>query len=400
MEAGLPFYILLIVAVIAGFFLARLSSPSGKARGRTPRDIYDDYFVGLNYLLRDEPDEAVDTFIKGLEINGDTIETHLALGTLLRRRGKVDKAIKVHQELLARAGLSSEFADSVRLELSNDYIAAGLLDRAERLLQEQLTENNESRWDALLQLSTVYQIEKEWDRAIDAVRQLLQNPRYRRQHPLHSIAAHFCCELAQQAINRDHFQEARDNIKRAFQFDRSSARASFQLAVVERKAGNIHKAIKELCRIASLHPQLIPEVIEPLLACYRSLGDKADLRELRQFLESCLDQQAGPGALLALIQLTEQTQGREAAVALLTSRLNEKPSLRGIAAMLQLQAGLSEPTLQPRLQLAVDTINRFLDTRPGFRCGQCGFEARKLYWQCPSCQKWDQLKPIAGAEGG
>lgn len=182
-ESGITFYLWLLVAVAAGWLLARYSIKPARRSRRTTSDIYHDYFVGLNYLLRDEPDEAVDTFIRGLEVNGDTFETHLALGTLLRRRGKVDKAITVHQDLLARSGLPSEFGDSVRLELSNDYIAAGLLDRAERLLKELLSDDNPSRWDALAQLVTVYQIEKEWAQAIEMVDQLIQNSRYRRENP-------------------------------------------------------------------------------------------------------------------------------------------------------------------------------------------------------------------------
>ena len=114
-ESGITFYLWLILAVGAGWLLAQVTKKTVRGARHSTSDIYHDYFVGLNYLLRDEPDEAIDTFIKGLEINGETIETHLALGALLRRRGKVDRAIKVHQELLGRSGLSSEFADSVRL---------------------------------------------------------------------------------------------------------------------------------------------------------------------------------------------------------------------------------------------------------------------------------------------
>ena len=151
-ESSIFFYILLLVALAAGWALAQVSLKSKYRSNRSVNDFYNDYFVGLNYLLGDEPDEAIDTFISALEINDDTVETHLALGTLLRRRGKVDKAIKVHQSLLARSDLVREFSDLVQLELSNDYISAGLLDRAEHLAQELLRESDGVRPDALLQL--------------------------------------------------------------------------------------------------------------------------------------------------------------------------------------------------------------------------------------------------------
>ena len=135
---SLSFYVLLLIAIIAGWLLAKLgSSTAPRAKASNP-NLFQDYFVGLNYLLNDEPDEAIDTFIKALEINSETIETHLALGALLRRRGKVDKAINVHQALLARPNLERDFCNSVRLQLALNYIAAGLLDRAERLLKEVL----------------------------------------------------------------------------------------------------------------------------------------------------------------------------------------------------------------------------------------------------------------------
>ena len=126
---SLTFYLLLLIAIIAGWLLGRLGSSKSTHTKASGSDFFQDYFVGLNYLLNDEPDEAIDTFIKALEINSETIETHLALGALLRRRGKVDKAINVHQALLARPNLERNFSNSVRLQLALNYIAAGVLDR-------------------------------------------------------------------------------------------------------------------------------------------------------------------------------------------------------------------------------------------------------------------------------
>ena len=120
-------YALLLVAIFVGWLLGRSGSRSIKATPRLTRDISHEYFAGLNYLLNDEPDEAIDTFIKALEVNGETVETHLALGSLLRRRGKVDKAIKVHQALLARPGMESRLDDEARLQLAKDYISGGFL---------------------------------------------------------------------------------------------------------------------------------------------------------------------------------------------------------------------------------------------------------------------------------
>ena len=169
-------YILLLFAVAAGWALGRISVSSRKMHSVEANKIFGDYFVGLNYLLNDEPDEAIDTFIRALEINSETVETHLALGALLRRRGKVDKAIKIHQNLLAREELDKSFSDSTRLQLAIDYVSAGLLDRAELLLNEILGDSAAVKWDALRYLITIYQIEKEWVKAISCSSELLKNP--------------------------------------------------------------------------------------------------------------------------------------------------------------------------------------------------------------------------------
>ena len=189
---SLVIYFVLLLAIAFGWVLGRLTAGNKKVQILETKDIFQDYFVGLNYLLNDEPDEAIDTFIKALEINSETFETHLALGALLRRRGKVDKAIKVHQTLLARPGLERNISDSTRLQLAVDYIYAGLLDRAEGLLNDILTEDSPAKWDALRHLITIYQTEKEWEKAIECSTILLRNSSYKKETELRSAAAHNC----------------------------------------------------------------------------------------------------------------------------------------------------------------------------------------------------------------
>lgn len=397
--SGIALYILLLIAVIIGWLIARVSSTRGKGTRRSTSDIYHDYFVGLNYLLRDEPDEAIDTFINGLEINGETIETHLALGTLLRRRGKVDRAIKVHQELMERSGLSSEYADSVRLELSNDYIAAGLLDRAERLLKEMLSDGNPMRWEALAQLVQVYQIEREWDQAIDIVHQLFKNPRYRKDQALRSIAAHYCCELAELALQAQELPDAREHIRKAFHFNRASGRAGLLLAIIEQKSGNLEKSVKELVRVATNNPLLISEVLSPLTECFKPEGDVEVAGNLKTLLFGLLEKNPRASVLLEAVKLVRKEEGDEAAIQALAEGVSKNPSLKASQALLESLLQDFQEDSRDYLQLAVKTLQCHLDTKPAYRCDHCGFETRKLYWQCPSCQNWDQLQPILGTEG-
>jgi lipopolysaccharide biosynthesis regulator YciM len=397
--SGITFYILLLIAVIAGWIIAQVTRKSARGARRSTSDIHHDYFVGLNYLLRDEPDEAIDTFINGLEVNGETIETHLALGTLLRRRGKVDRAIKVHQDLLGRSGLSSEFADSVRLELSNDYIAAGLLDRAERLLKEMLSDGNPVRWEALAQLAQVYQIEREWDQAIGVVNQLINNPRYRKDKSLRNVAAHYCCELAELALRAGNLQTARDQIRNAFQFNRASGRAGLLLAIIEQKSANLEKSVKELMRVASNNPLLISEVVAPLAECFEQDSEGEITGSLKAELFKLLEENPRASVLLEAVKLVREDEGEEAAVQALAEGVRNNPSLKGCQALLESQLQHCEEDSRRYLRLAIETLQRYLDSKPGYRCDHCGFETRKLYWQCPSCQNWDQLQPILGTEG-
>ncbi|MCH2324850.1 MAG: lipopolysaccharide assembly protein LapB [Pseudomonadales bacterium] len=387
-------YFLLLIAVMAGWILGRLSAPRSFAKDRATNDMFADYFVGLNYLLNDEPDEAIDTFIKALETNNDTVETHLALGALLRRRGKVDKAIKVHQALLARPGLDKSFTDSTRLQLSIDYISAGLLDRAERLLKEILSEGSNAKWEALRHLITIYQREKEWGKAIDCSTQLLTNNNHKRDIEIRAAAAHYCCELAEQNLISAQNSNAKDEIKRAFAFDRKNVRASLLLARIEQRLGNFKSAIKELVRIRTNNPEFTSQVLGPLAECYEQIHN---MPEYEKLLTNTLPDEPDVSVVLALSDLVKNRAGDEAAIEFLNDYLTRKPSLAGLVELLKLQIPRADSVVSSNLSLLQQMVDRLVRKNPAYQCNHCGYEARSLYWLCPSCQKWDRIKPILEA---
>ena len=389
-------YFLLLIAVMAGWILGRLSAPRSFAKDRATNDMSADYFVGLNYLLNDEPDEAIDTFIKALETNNDTVETHLALGALLRRRGKVDKAIKVHQALLARPGLDKSFTDSTRLQLSIDYISAGLLDRAERLLKEILSEGSNAKWEALRHLITIYQREKEWGKAIDCSTQLLTNNNHKRDIEIRAAAAHYCCELAEQNLISAQNSNAKDEIKRAFAFDRKNVRASLLLARIEQRLGNFKSAIKELVRIRTNNPEFTSQVLGPLAECYEQIHN---MPEYEKLLTNTLPDEPDVSVVLALSDLVKNRAGDEAAIEFLNDYLTRKPSLAGLVELLKLQIPRADSVVSSNLSLLQQMVDRLVRKNPAYQCNHCGYESRSLYWLCPSCQKWDRIKPILEAGG-
>lgn len=387
-------YFLLLVAVIAGWILGRLSASRSEPERNKTIDIFNDYFVGLNYLLNDEPDEAIDTFIKALEVNNDTVETHLALGALLRRRGKVDKAIKVHQTLLARPSLARPVFDSARLQLAIDYISAGLLDRAERLLKEILNENTSAKWDALKHLITIYQTEKEWVKAIECSTLLLSNNAYKRDEETSAAAAHYCCELAEMHLSNSQNTQAKNQVKQAFIFDKKNVRASLLLAKIEQRLGNFKAAIKELNRIRANNPEFTGQVLGPLADCYEQIHSMAEYEKL---LTNTLPEEPDVSVVLALANLVKSKSGDEAAIEFLNDYLARKPSLTGLVELLKLQIPCTDSVISNNLSLLQQMVDRLVRKNPGYQCNHCGYESRSLYWLCPSCQKWDKIKPILEA---
>lgn len=388
---SLSFYVLLLIAISAGWLLGRLGSSRSTRVKASKSDLFQDYFVGLNYLLNDEPDEAIDTFIKALEINSETIETHLALGALLRRRGKVDKAINVHQALLARPNLERGFSNSVRLQLALNYIAAGLLDRAERLLQEVLDDGAEAKWDALRQLITIYQTEKEWESAIACSSALLKSARYRKDPALLGGAAHYCCEIAEQYLHNNQYAQARAEIKRAFTFERKSIRAMLLLADIEQREGNSKAAIKELLRVRAAKPEFISQLLKPLATCHESLGSRDDFEKL---LKTMVLEDSNTQAALMLVRMTSARSGNAEAIALLREHLEHWPSQGALIELLGLQLDGVDENVASSLEALLNLVKEQAQGSSEYRCHHCGFETKSFFWMCASCKQWDKIRPI------
>lgn len=388
---SLTFYLLLLTAIIAGWLLGRLGSSKYTYTKASNSDLFQDYFVGLNYLLNDEPDEAIDTFIKALEINSKTIETHLALGALLRRRGKVDKAINVHQALLARPNLERDFSNSVRLQLALNYIAAGLLDRAERLLKEILEDGGEAKWDALRQLITVYQTEKDWENAIACSSALLKNAELRKDPTLLGGAAHYCCEIAQLHLHNNRDTQARSEIKRAFTFERNSIRAMLLLADLEQRQGNYMAAIKDLLRVRKVKPQFIAQLLEPLASCHESLGTRVDFEKL---LRKMVLEDSSTEAALMLVKITNVSSENVEAVSLLREHLEHLSPSSALIELFELLLDGVDVNVASSLELLLNLVKTQAYVSSEYRCHHCGFETKNFFWMCPSCKRWDKISPI------
>ena len=389
---GVGIYALLLVAICTGWLLGRSGSRSIKAPPRLSRDISHQYFAGLNYLVNDEPDEAIDTFIKALEVNGETVETHLALGALLRRRGKVDNAIKVHQALLARPGLETRLADGARLQLAKDYISGGLLDRAERLLKELAQGESQGKWEALTLLVSIYQLEKEWLPAITCTEELLTHSAFRRDAEWNARAVHYHCELAERLLVEGQLSEARRKLRKGAEFQRHHLRGSLLTARLEHESGNYNAAIRECRRIAEHSPRFFTQLLDLMAASYSKLGQDGDFIK---FLDGFIDKRADPVALQLMSRLIAETEGVGRAIQYLRRHLVAQPSLAIAAQLLEFEAESKQ--FDSAMLSDIEKIREVLLTHQanqlGFQCSYCGYEARQLHWLCPGCHRWDSIQP-------
>ncbi|MEP5567465.1 MAG: lipopolysaccharide assembly protein LapB [Halioglobus sp.] len=391
-------FALLFVAIAIGWYLGRRS----QANSVSAPDLPGQYYKGLNYLLDGKPDGAVDAFINALEVNSETLETHIALGNLLRKRGEVDRAIRIHQNLLARPSLPRAQVHQAHLELARDYISAGLLDRAERLLLDLVAESQVQRRDSQLHLLDIYQSEREWQQAIDIAvellprKSLLGGSAATVDEPGQSVSvvlSHYYCELASERRKVRDLQGARNLLQEALAMDKQSVRASIMLGEVEYDAGRYKQAVKALRRVRQQDPLYISESVPSLRECYRELGDE---KSLLTYLRDCLDAHPSPPLLLAAAEDIRVVDGGSIAEQFLVEQLEKMPSLRGMEKLVSLQMSDTEGKSRDDLSLLQQLVQRLIEERPSYRCSHCGFSGRHLHWFCPGCKYWGTIRPIRG----
>jgi lipopolysaccharide biosynthesis regulator YciM len=382
-------FLLLPVAAASGWLVARRSGE--RQRGVQIGKLSRTYFKGVNFLLNEQPDKAIEVFLELAEVDKNTVETHFALGNLFRRRGEVDRAIRVHQNLIARPTLTDEQRTQAVLELGEDFMRAGLLDRAETLFAD-LVKAKASVPAALRHLISIYQQERDWTKAIEHAR------RYETAtgEPMGKLIAQFQCELAEAARARGDIPAARAFLVQAYADDTHCIRAGIVEGQIELAAGNDQAAIRAFERVARHDVEYLPEFLRPLLAAYERRGERA---RARAFLAEMIERYPGVSALLAQTRLIDQDEGREAATDFLTRQLRQRPSVRGQGALIDLGLANSRPEEKDRLLVLKQLTEQLVAGTPSYRCGRCGFGARAHHWQCPSCKNWGTVKPIHGPTG-
>jgi lipopolysaccharide biosynthesis regulator YciM len=342
------------------------------------------YFRGLNFLLNEQPDKAIDAFIEVAKLDPETVELHFALGNLFRRRGETDRAIRVHQNLLSRADLPVTERDHALYELGQDFLKAGLLDRAEETFGT--LKSGDYALGAQRALLTIYEIEKDWKRSIDTARQLETMG----AEPLGLEIAQFHCELAQEALQQKKPDEARRQLALALQANPQNVRATILAGDADAAAGAPQAALDEWQRVEEQNPSYLPLVAEKLMAAYAALGRA---NEGAQLLIEWVDRYPSNDMLDVAYKHVAELSGPEAAHALARTQMEKSPNLAAMMRLLEAQQAIADEPRRQELQMMRTLLLQRTKNLPRYTCQNCGFRARLFYWQCPGCSGWETYAP-------
>jgi lipopolysaccharide assembly protein B len=342
------------------------------------------YFRGLNFLLNEQPDKAIDSFIEIVKFDPETADLHFALGNLFRRRGETERAIRVHQNLLSRPDLPQEQREQARYELGQDYLMAGLLDRAEETFDSlHGTQYSGQAGRALLE---IYQREKEWRRAIDAASALQQAGAGGRQKEI----AQFYCELAQDELVRTHADAALALLELALQTDRKNVRATMLMGDALLVSGRAEDALLTWRRVEQQSVPHVALVAQRLMDAYRGVGRP---QEGVNLLKSYLADASSIDLLDVVFKAVIELDGVEAAHQLVSDELRRTPTLLGLDKLLEVRLMDTPPHLWQELSLVKDLVHGYTQKLARYQCSNCGFKARQFYWHCPGCNQWETYPP-------
>ena len=341
------------------------------------------YFKGLNFLITDQHDKAIEAFIEAVQANADSLELHFALGSLFRRSGEVDRAINLHLNLLDRKELPIAQRQAVKAELAQDYLKAGLFDRAEELFSS--LDDSRYQQPALRALLEIYIREREWERAIKSATELERISGV----PFRKEIAQFYCEMAMKSILDNDTHTARHELESALDANKNCIRANVMLGDMEAATGAHKVAISFWKRIEFQEPEYLGLVAAKLLTSYRALNKIEEGVELINYYFKTYKL---PSLLSVVYEITLAEQGAESAGSLARDELERKPSLQTLEHLLKARA-LTEAADKDDTRLMQQTVRNAIGNRNAYGCDQCGFKARHFHWQCPACNAWESISP-------
>ncbi|MEQ9735969.1 MAG: lipopolysaccharide assembly protein LapB [Algiphilus sp.] len=370
--------LLLPLGLALGWQLHRVMREAPEAQRGTP--VSPDYLEGLQYLAHDDPDRAIAALTRAVAVDSETIELHLTLGRLFRKRGEVDRAMRIHQHLLARDSLPPEETNQVRLELARDYHEAGLLDRAEGLYAG-LLDDGMYMDEALRALISIYEQTQEWQQAEEAA-QRLQSVEGRSQA---TQIAHYCCEQAQAARATDDADTAFAHLERALKTDPQCVRASLLLGELHEKSGQYRQALRAYEHVPEQDLRFFPTVLPAIRRVYNAQDDEAGYARYLRAAEKHYD-----SVQPALARLRLEAESGKDVVEELVALCRKRPTWTGLRMLAERRAAQDDLA-----QMVHEGLESALQSGPKFRCESCGLTPRMQFWQCPSCKQWSRVRPVS-----
>lgn len=370
-------FLLLPVAAAYGWFMGRNSLKTKELKGRA--DIARNLSSGLNFLLTDQEDKAIEQLLELLDVEAATIDTYLALANLFRRKGDWDKAIKIHEKL-HQLKLPKVKAQQIQFELAKDYYAAGLFDRAEKLLLP-LSENEQLREGALKQLFSIFLSTHEMHKAVALSPAVAQT----QSRSLRIALANMQVQQLEQQPDIASLSQLAEDYPQAI-------RPRFALAKLALAKQDTATAQGAIMSILKQKPQWSADLLPLLSQC------QLEPEQWQQLLAQLADKHQNISARLLLTDWLAEHQSLSAAEQYLLQKLQQQPNIRLFQKLLQLRQQQSAMAGEV-LESVAGLVNAYLDSKALYSCRSCGFKTRQPYWLCPSCQQWESVEPIAGIDG-
>lgn len=383
-------FLLLPVAMGYGWFMGRNSIKQNDQTAK--QDLSIKYSTGLNYLLSNQQDKAIDYLIEALKVEDDTVEAHFAMANLFRRRGELDRALKVHEHLVRHGNLPTKAKQQAVFELAKDFLSAGLYDRAEKMFYR-LIKTKEYGLKSHNALMQIYQSTKDWQQGVALKKSIIKSKDKKLLHEL----ANFYCELATEAKDKGQFIEVIELLESALNFDPNSCRANWLLASIYESHQQYEQACECYKAIYQQDKEFFPDVIEQMHNCYVQLDAEA---QFFTFIAKVFDETGGASALIKYLEHINAKYGQQKTIEFLLTALKRRPTIRGFKHFIKLQmAEGSTAQENESLDVIKELISAYLNMKPRYSCRTCGFNSSTHYWACPSCHDWEQLKPVRGLEG-
>lgn len=383
-------FLLLPVAAAYGWYMGRNSI---KQKNQIAKENWSKKFsTGINYLLSNQQDKAIDSLIEALKVDEDTVEAHFAMANLFRRRGELDRALRVHEHLVHQKHLPSKEKQKAVFELGKDFLSAGLFDRAEDMFGR-LVKTRQYGLKSLTYLFQIYQSTSDWQAGIVFESLVVKTHDYKLLHTL----TNFYCEVASQALADNNYIEVVELLDKALTFDPKSCRTNRILAQVYENQGQYSEAKKCYLAIYQQDNEYFPDVINAMHQCYIELQQED---EFYQFLRQAYDETGSTSVLVTYVKHLEVKYGNRKAQEYMMTALNRRPTIRGFNHFVNMQeSGDEQGNHNQGISVIKELITSYLKVKPRYACRTCGFSSSGHYWSCPSCHEWEQIKPVRGLEG-